>query len=51
MKVVFSTLKSDPSDDPNLEEHVKAEKTASPRGRWLSLWEPKKLRRRGGGGC
>ena len=24
MKVVFSTLKSDPSDDPNLEEYVKA---------------------------
>ena len=24
MKVVFSTLKSDPLDDPNLEEHVKA---------------------------
>ena len=57
MKVVFSTLKSNPSDDPNLEEHVKAEKNASPRGRWPSLLEEgaigeetKNERRNGSGG-
>ena len=57
MKVVFSSLKYDPSDDPNLEEHVKAGKTASPRRRWPSLWEEgvaggemKNERRNGSGG-